>query len=135
MGGIIFNQDLTEILLVKGKEHGKWGPPKGHLEKNESELEGGLREIKEETGISILLEDPKTTPSCVRVMNTKLFIFNVIDKEKLTLNYEDINEIDEISWKKIDQLNMLDSTNRILKEIIRRISTIKQKAITNKIKV
>ena len=37
-GGIIFNQDFNEVLLIKGRIHQKWGLPKGHLEATESPL-------------------------------------------------------------------------------------------------
>jgi ADP-ribose pyrophosphatase YjhB (NUDIX family) len=55
-GGIIFNKEFTEILLIKGplgKREGKWGFPKGHLKPSESYLKGAIREIREETGINI----------------------------------------------------------------------------------
>tara|TARA_B100000029_G_scaffold309670_1_gene302212 strand:+ start:689 stop:1084 length:396 start_codon:yes stop_codon:yes gene_type:complete len=41
-----------KILLLKYKGGGHWDFPKGHVEKDESEMETALRELKEETGIS-----------------------------------------------------------------------------------
>ena len=38
-----------EYLLLKGRTY--WGPPKGHLEKGETPLQGATRETYEETGI------------------------------------------------------------------------------------
>jgi len=40
------------FLLVSSKRNQLWGFPKGHAEKDESELETATREIFEETGIS-----------------------------------------------------------------------------------
>ncbi|MCL2485066.1 MAG: NUDIX domain-containing protein [Endomicrobia bacterium] len=39
------------FLLVRSKRNGKWGFPKGHIEKGESEIETARREVFEETGI------------------------------------------------------------------------------------
>src|SRR5258708_1960315 len=54
IGVLIFNQD--SLLLGKRQEsHGAhtWGPPGGHLEFGESFEEGGIREAKEETGLTL----------------------------------------------------------------------------------
>lgn len=48
--------DGSKVLIVKeGKEwnYGLWNFPGGHLEKNESVLEGMYREVKEETSVKI----------------------------------------------------------------------------------
>lgn len=51
-----FNNDI-EFLIVKSKENGHWGFPKGHVEKNESLKETALREVIEETGLHVKLID------------------------------------------------------------------------------
>lgn len=45
-----------EILLLKHKFGGHWSFPKGHVEKGETEVQTALREVKEETGLDIILE-------------------------------------------------------------------------------
>ncbi len=45
-----------EILLIKHRNGGHWAFPKGHVEKNETESETALREIREETGLAVDLE-------------------------------------------------------------------------------
>lgn len=45
-----------EILLIKHINSGHWSFPKGHMEDGESEAETALREIKEETGIDVILD-------------------------------------------------------------------------------
>ena len=45
-----------EILLIKHVNSGHWSFPKGHMESGESEIETALREIKEETGIDVLID-------------------------------------------------------------------------------
>lgn len=59
-GAIIFkkeNQGKKFLLLHYEKKH--WDFPKGHVEKNETEIEAAKREIHEETGITELNFLPK----------------------------------------------------------------------------
>ena len=46
-----------ELLLLKHRFGGHWSFPKGHVEEGETELETALREVHEETGLTIQLED------------------------------------------------------------------------------
>src|SRR5687768_2814210 len=52
-GAICFAQEGNKIffLLLRSSKHGEWGPPKGHAEPGESELETATREFFEETGL------------------------------------------------------------------------------------
>lgn len=46
----------AEILLIRHVNGGHWGFPKGHVENDETEAETALREIREETGLSVKLD-------------------------------------------------------------------------------
>lgn len=46
-----------ELLLLKHWFGGHWSFPKGHVEEGETEVETALREVHEETGLTIQLED------------------------------------------------------------------------------
>ena len=50
-GCVVFN-DKFEVLLIHMNQ-GHWSFPKGHVEKNESEIETALRETLEETNIKV----------------------------------------------------------------------------------
>lgn len=54
-GAVVFGfsreHELLFLLIQSCK--GEWGFPKGHVETNESDLEAALREIREETGITV----------------------------------------------------------------------------------
>lgn len=54
-GALVYRkrQDEIEILVLKHRYGGHWSFPKGHVEGNETEHETALREVKEETGLSI----------------------------------------------------------------------------------
>lgn len=57
--GVIIYQDRidTQYLVVKSKSKGHWGFPKGHIEETETEIDTARREVKEETGLDILIHE------------------------------------------------------------------------------
>jgi len=52
-GVICFAQEgkKTLFLMLRSSKHGEWGPPKGHAEPGETEIETATREFFEETGL------------------------------------------------------------------------------------
>ena len=57
-GAVVFTQESGGIkyVIIQSKE-GFFGFPKGHVEDGETEAETALREIKEETGLTVSLLD------------------------------------------------------------------------------
>ena len=55
-GAIVYTKDYGSIqyVIIRSKE-GFYGFPKGHMEENETEAETALREVAEETGLTITL--------------------------------------------------------------------------------
>ena len=51
-GVVIFDPKVKKVLLVQSRGH-LWGPPKGTLKYGESKRQCAVREVKEETGLSI----------------------------------------------------------------------------------
>jgi 8-oxo-dGTP pyrophosphatase MutT (NUDIX family) len=47
------------FLLLKTAKDGHWSPPKGHLDRGETDLEGARRETLEETGLADLALDER----------------------------------------------------------------------------
>ncbi|MEI6060610.1 MAG: NUDIX domain-containing protein, partial [Bacteroidota bacterium] len=62
-GGIVRNQK-EEYLFIK--RLGIWDLPKGKLNKNEKPVEGALREVSEETGLTVM-EVSKQLPSTYHI--------------------------------------------------------------------
>jgi len=56
-GAIVYRQrdSWVEVLLIRHKNGGHWAFPKGHVEKQETEEETALREIREETELTVKL--------------------------------------------------------------------------------
>lgn len=121
--GCIIIKD-NRILMVKESKkecYGKWAFPAGHLEKDETILEGAKRETLEETGCKVELE--KAFPILVGNINDKNimmihFLANLVEDN--LLYYTD--EIIETKWIDIEQIkNMKEEEFRgypVVKSII-----------------
>lgn len=100
-GAIVYRKSHgnTEILLIKHVNSGHWSFPKGHVEGNETELETAQREIKEETGIDVILDPTfRETVSYSPKKDTHKIVVYFLAKAK---NFDFIpqeEEIAEIRW-------------------------------------
>ena len=91
VGAICINNN-NEVLLVKGRSIQKWSFPKGHIKKQESDLDCVKRELFEETGIS--LNSPYL--SYMKLKAASYYIFHI--NEMPNLNIQDNYEIDAVTW-------------------------------------
>tara|TARA_B110000914_G_C15506728_1_gene468650 strand:- start:1508 stop:2089 length:582 start_codon:yes stop_codon:yes gene_type:complete len=107
-GGILFTKDLKAIVIVQNKyilnENKKelWGLPKGHIKKNESYAQCAQREIYEETGLELDVQD--TSPK-IRINKTYYFpiLLNyTLDELMEKLHIIDVTEIADICILHID---------------------------------
>ncbi len=49
----------NKVLLIYEKNRNFWGFPKGHTENGENEIETALREVKEEVGLEVEIDEEK----------------------------------------------------------------------------
>jgi 8-oxo-dGTP pyrophosphatase MutT (NUDIX family) len=56
VAGVILSDDASRVLLVKRRDNGRWEPPGGVLELDETIMQGLLREILEETGLDVTVD-------------------------------------------------------------------------------
>ena len=115
VGGII--EKDGKILMVKEKKrkcYGKWNIPAGHLEPNETIIEGAVREIKEETGCDV--EATGIAILANRVMQDDVLVEIIFStkliKEKIKINPE---EILDVKW--IDKEDVLNNMDEDLRDI------------------
>lgn len=103
-GAIVYRKyhGNTEILLIKHVNSGHWSFPKGHVEKDETEVETALREIKEETGIDVIIDSSfRETVTYYPKKDTQKVVVYFIARAK---NYDFIpqeEEIAQIRWVEI----------------------------------
>ena len=105
-GVVLFDSFFKKVLLVKNNygniKTSKWGLPKGHLEKNETYVDGGHREFNEETGLFI--DKSQYNKKCVKINNSKYYVYYT-DNVQLSLNPLDNKEIKDVQFKNISELN------------------------------
>jgi len=56
VAGVILDATASHVLLIQRRDNGRWEPPGGVLELDETIEDGLRREIKEETGIDITVD-------------------------------------------------------------------------------
>ena len=100
-GAIVYRRfhGNIEILLIKHINSGHWSFPKGHVEGDETELETARREIKEETGLDVILDQTfRETVSYSPKRDTQKVVVYFL---ALARNYDFVpqeEEIAEIRW-------------------------------------
>ena len=125
-GGVIFNSDKTKMVVVHQRYNGKpakWGCPKGHKKRNETNHYCAHREIYEELGIRVKTMD--TDPK-IKVGNTVYFSYVIlnIEKEMVPIDSREICEVRLIDLLDIDI--PLSNMNYELKTIIQNINVFKE---------
>lgn len=113
VGGII-EKDGKYLLVQEAKEHcyGKWNFPAGHLDCNESLVQGAIREIKEETGCDVELNGVLNISN--RILEDDLFVMIVFNAKLINENIEyDKDEILDVKW--IDYDDIMNNMDDILR--------------------
>lgn len=100
-GAIVYRKHHgnTEILLIKHINSGHWSFPKGHVEQGENEMETALREVREETGIDIMIDPSfRETVTYFPRKDTQKIVVYFIGKAKNHEYTPQEEEISEIRW-------------------------------------
>lgn len=118
VGGVI-EKDRKVLLVQEKKEkcYGKWNIPAGHLEPNETIMEGAIREIKEETGCDVELTGVASVSN--KVLENDILVFITFTAKLINETIKiDSKEILDIKWFEInDILNNMDMELRDLASI------------------
>jgi len=96
-GVFIYDPNTKKILIVQSRGN-LWGPPKGSLEDGESEIECAIREVIEETGITIMEE---LLTRSVRICNTATYFYLEMNECSVEIQkHDDQNDATGITWIK-----------------------------------
>lgn len=117
-GCIIVNDN--KVLLILQKNNNFWGFPKGHMEKGENELQTALREVKEEVGLDVKIDQEKRYSLNYTIRNEidKTSVFYVATPTGGKLQKQE-SEVEDIKWCSFqDALNRLSFND--LKEMLNR---------------
>jgi 8-oxo-dGTP pyrophosphatase MutT (NUDIX family)/RimJ/RimL family protein N-acetyltransferase len=100
-GAVVYrnNNKVTEFLLIKCKDSGYWGFPKGHVEESENEVETALREVHEETGLNIEMVEGfrEETEFCISTSILKKVVFFIGRADNTAVKIQ-AEEIDDYRW-------------------------------------
>ena len=119
-GCIIINDG--KVLLIKSTR-GHWDFPKGHIEKNETEKETALREVKEETNLDVAITSEKKYINHY-ITDTEVdktvvyFIAKKIGGEEKPQEGETI-EVKWFEFKEALKTLTFDNTKEILKNVLK----------------
>ena len=109
-GCIIIDNGMVLLEKQKGDKPGTsfWCFPKGHQEKNESDIETALREVKEEIGVDVEIIDSQ--PIVVEHPTSKgkkvilFFLAKPKVDQKIVLQDDEIDHADWIKFGDVEQL-------------------------------
>jgi len=101
--GTICLSENNRILLVRGALTGKWSFPKGHLKFGELGQECALRELREETGIS--LEHGTYFKVIELFKQNEYFCYRIPEVEPCP---EDTGEICDAGWFSLEEMTQME---------------------------
>ncbi len=130
-GAVVYKyvDDDIYVLLVK-HNIGHWSFPKGHVEKNESEEETAIREIKEETNLDVILDNnfrfvntysPRYN-SKKDIVKDVIYFVGYPTNDKIKAQDE---EISDIKWYDVDKaydIITYDNDKEVLRKAIEYIT-------------
>lgn len=119
-GAIMLNQDMDEVVLVKGwKKGANWSFPRGKINKDEKDLDCAIREVYEETGFDIkeagLVKDEKDVKFIeitMREQHMRLYVFRGVPRDS-HFEPRTRKEISKIEWYKLSDLPTLKKSKQV----------------------
>ncbi|CAI7675486.1 unnamed protein product [Penicillium manginii] len=113
-GAILLNEDMDEVILVKGwKKGANWSFPRGKINKGEKDLDCAIREVYEETGFDVreanLVKDEdsvKYIEITMREQHMRLYVFPGVPQDTY-FEPRTRKEISKIEWYKLTELPTL----------------------------
>ena len=97
-----------ELLLIKQFEHkDSWGIPKGHVDSGETVVECALREVREETGVTVRLGE--RLPDCATYFKNEdktvvSFLAQPVNQDAEPAHDDPDSEVADAQWIPVDRL-------------------------------
>jgi mRNA-decapping enzyme subunit 2 len=118
-GAIMLNQEMDEVVLVKGwKKGANWSFPRGKINKGEPDLDCAIREVYEETGFDVREaglvkndDNVKYIEITMREQHMRLYVFPGVPKDT-HFEPRTRKEISKIEWYKLSELPTLKKSKQ-----------------------
>lgn len=121
-GAVIFTRDngVLKFVLIKDLE-GNYGFPKGHMEENETEQQTALREVKEETGLSVEIIDGFKTFDVYlvyrnKVVKTVIYFLATYSNQTLVAQKGEVVAVTLLPFKQCLKALRFKGAKRVLSE-------------------
>jgi 8-oxo-dGTP pyrophosphatase MutT (NUDIX family) len=121
----------SKVLLLKQstkvRHPNKWGPPGGHLEKNEAPTETCIREVKEEAGINVAINGVVECAIQGKIDKELILVVLYHATPKSSNIKIDKDEISDYTWASLKEIknDKYPLRNPMLKKILIRSLTEK----------
>lgn len=133
-GSVVFSEKNGDYFIALVHDvFGHWTLPKGHIEENEDELQGTIREIKEEIGLDVKIQDElgmneyiASDPEKGKIR--KQVKYYLSEGEYLDLKLETTGGLDEARWFRLQDILNLNFYDDILPIITKAINIILAKS-------
>ena len=119
-GAIVYRKQGTklQLLVLRHRMGGHWSFPKGHVEDGESETQTALREVKEETGLTIELfdgfrEQVSYSPR-PGIKKEVVYFLGFASDSRTTIQEEEISEIRWIDVEKTGHYLTYENDRRLI---------------------
>ena len=108
-GAVVYKLADNKILyLIEYMVLGHISLPKGHIEKGETEEECAIREIKEETGLDVIIDtsfrETTSYSPAKDVMKDVTFFTALINSDKIFPQKEEVNHIEFLPYEEADKI-------------------------------
>lgn len=123
---LIYNAETEQILMVHNADVDSWSMPGGAVEDNETLEQAAIREVMEETGLVVEINDVVAINECIFNKKNEHAIFitfraNIVGGE---ISISDYDEISTIKWVDIPTANKLMPYHKYgINKLIRNSST------------
>jgi ADP-ribose pyrophosphatase YjhB (NUDIX family) len=94
---VVLDKLSSNIILVEQAESLKWGIPKGHLHHNESIWDGAIRELYEETNLSL-------NNISFKLISRKKSLYIIQLLEEFDQLKPDLKEISKVKWSPLTEV-------------------------------
>ena len=119
--GAVIEQDGKILMIFQN--NGFWGFPKGHVEEGETEAETAVREIFEETGLWVVLNEENRFEFSYDIKaksihkTVVLFTAKVVDDSKFKKQDEEIAELRWVKREEVEDLLTYDDWKAVWRKI------------------